>query len=146
MGDRDAAIDAEEGCAYPMKRMTAIGAGAIACGTAIALAVPATSHATQTRDRVVDRVFVECSRGSTLQVDLERERRKFEVDVEIYATPRERWTITIGKPGRVTHSVTRSANREGELNVSRYMSARAKAFEVTATSARGETCSATVRA
>ena len=109
------------------------------------LALPTAASAATARDRVVDRAFVECSRGSMLQVDLEREGRKFEVDTEIYATPRERWTITIGTPGRVTHTITRTANREGELNVWRYMPASSKTIEVRATSAAGESCRATVR-
>lgn len=128
-----------------MRKNFTIAAGVIACGTALALAAPTAAQATTARDRVVDRVFVECTRGSTLQVDLERERRKFEVDVEIYAAPRERWTITFGTPGHVVHTVSRSANREGEVNVWRYMSTRTKTIEVRATSAGGEMCRATVR-
>ena len=128
-----------------MRKNASIAAGVIACGTALALAAPTAAQATTARDRVVDRVFVECTRGSTLQVDLERERRKFEVDVEIYAAPRERWTITFGTKGRVVHTVSRSANREGEVNVWRYMSTRTKTIEVRATSAGGEMCRATVR-
>ena len=120
-----------------------IGATALACALGATLATPAAAAAT--RDRIADRAFVDCSRGSMLQVDLEREGRKFEVDVEIYAAPRERWTITIGTPGRVTHTLTRSANREGEVNAWRYMPASTKTIEVRATSATGETCRATVR-
>lgn len=125
------------------KAPLALGATALACALSATLALPAS--AATPRDRVVDRAFVECSRGSMLQVDLEREGRTFEVDIEIYATPRERWTITIGTPGRVTHTITRTANREGELNVWRYMPASSKTFEVRATSATGERCRATVR-
>ena len=127
------------------KRPIAIGSAALACALGATLALPAAASAVTPRDRVVDRAFVECSRGSMLQVDLEREWRKFEVDVEVYATPRERWTITIGTPGRVIHTLTRSADREGEVNAWRYMSTRHKTIEVRATSAAGETCRATVR-
>ena len=128
-----------------MKGITPLAIGIVAGGTAIALAVPTAANSTVTAQRVVDRAFVECPRGSTLQVDLEQERRKFEVDVEIYANPRERWTISFGTPGRVTHTVTRTANREGEVNAWRYMPLRAKTIEVRATSAGGETCRAIVR-
>ena len=129
-----------------MNRKTiAVGSAALACTLGASLALPAAASAAASRDRVVDRAFVECSRGSMLQVDLEREWRKFEVDVEIYAKPRERWTVTFGTPGRVTHTVTRSANREGELNAWRYLPTRIKTIEVRATSATGETCRATVR-
>ena len=69
-----------------------IGTATLACTLGAALVVPPAASAATPRDRVVDRAFVDCSRGSMLQVDLERESRKFEVDVEIYASPRERWT------------------------------------------------------
>jgi hypothetical protein len=128
-----------------MRRMTALTAGAVACGTALALAVPTAAGATAQRDRISDRAFVQCSKGSMLQVDLEREGRKFEVDVEVYAAPRERWTVTIGTPGRVTHTFTRTTNREGELNGWRYMPRSSGTIEVRATAADGERCRARVR-
>lgn len=128
-----------------MRKYAALTVGAVACGTALALAVPAAAEATVQRDRIADRAFVQCSKGSMLQVDLEREGRKFEVDVEIYAAPRERWTVTIGTPGRVTHSFTRTTNREGELNGWRYMPRSSGTIEVRARAADGETCRAKVR-
>ena len=128
-----------------MTRMTAAMPAAIACGMAMALAVPVAAQASTPRDRVVDRAFVDCSAGSMLEVELERERRKLEVDIEIYAAPRERWTITIGTPNRVTHTLRRTTNREGELDTWRYMSASNRTIEVRATSARGERCRAVVR-
>lgn len=128
-----------------MRKYAALTVGAVACGAALALAVPAAAGATVQRDRIADRAFVQCSKGSMLQVDLEREGRKFEVDVEIYAAPRERWTVTIGTPGRVTHSFTRTTNREGELNGWRYMPRSSGTIEVRARAADGETCRAKVR-
>ena len=122
-----------------------IGSAALACALGAALVVPPAASAVAPRDRVIDRAIVDCSRGAVLQVDLEREWRKFEVDLEIYAAPRERWTITIGTPGRVAHALTRTTNREGELDAWRHMPASAKTIEVRATSASGETCRATVR-
>jgi hypothetical protein len=128
-----------------MRKYVALTTGAVACGTALALVMPAAAGATVQRDRIADRAFVQCSKGSMLQVDLEREGRKFEVDVEIYAAPRERWTVTIGTPGRVTHSFTRTTNREGELNGWRYMPRSSGTIEVRARAADGETCRAKVR-
>lgn len=128
-----------------MRKYVALTTGAVACGTALALAMPAAAGATVQRDRIADRAFVQCSKGSMLQVDLEREGRKFEVDVEIYAAPRERWTVTIGTPGRVTHSFTRTTNREGELNGWRYMPRSSGTIEVRARAGDGETCRAKVR-
>lgn len=128
-----------------MKKYAALAAGVIACGTTLALASPAVAGPTVQRDRIADRAFVQCSKGSMLQVDLERERRKLEVDVEIYAAPRERWTVTIGTPGRVKHTFTRTTNREGELNGWRYMPRTSGTIEVRARAADGETCRAQVR-
>lgn len=122
-----------------------IATASLACALSAALVVPPAASAATPRDRVVDRAFVDCSRGAMLQVDLEREWRKFEVDLEIYSNPRERWTITIGKPGRVIHTLTRTTNRKGELDAWRYVSASRPTIEVRATSASGETCRATVR-
>lgn len=128
-----------------MKRFAALSAGAVACGTALALAAPASAGPPAQRDRIADRAVVQCSQGSMLQVDLERERRKFEVDIEIYAAPRERWTVTIGAPGRVKHTFTRMTNREGELDAWRYMPRSSGTIEVRARAADGETCRAQVR-
>ena len=129
-----------------MRKHVPIAVGTIACGTILALAVPTTGAAAATaRDRIADRAVVDCSRGSMLQVDLEREGRKYEVDVEIYATPGELWMVTIGTPGRVVHTFTKAANREGELNGWRYMPRNTSTIEVRATSTRGETSRATVR-
>ena len=128
-----------------MKKYATLAAGAIACGTALALAVPAGAGATAQRDRIADRAFVQCSAGSMLQVDLEREWRKFEVDIEIYAAPRERWTVTIGTAGSVTHTFTKSTDREGELDGWRYVPRTSGVIEVRARAADGETCRAQVR-
>lgn len=98
------------------------------------------------RERVVGRSFAECSRGSMMEVDLELEGRRFEVDIEIYGDPRERWNMTIGTPARVTHTLSRVANREGEVNAWRYMPASTKSIEVRATSQNGENCRVTVGA
>jgi hypothetical protein len=87
-------------------------------------------------------VRAECSRGSLLTLEVEREGRQLEADVEIYAGPRERWTVTLSQNGRVVHTVAKTTNREGEFDFWRYMPARTSAVEVRATSATGETCRA----
>lgn len=110
----------------------------------IALAVPQGAQAAP-RDRIVDRAFVDCPRGSMLEVDLEREGRKLEADVDIYANPRERWTVTFSQNGRHMARISRAANREGELNVSRYLPLRSGVVQVSARSASGERCMASVR-
>lgn len=121
------------------RKPIAIAATTLACALGASLvAAPAASAR--------DRALVDCSRGSMMQVDLEREWRKYEVDIEIYAKRGERWNITIGTPGRVVHRFSAKANQEGELNAWRYMSNRNKTIVVNATSSSGETCRATVRA
>jgi hypothetical protein len=115
-----------------------IGAATLACALGASLVVAPAASAR-------DRALVDCSRGSMMQVDLEREGRKYEVDIEIYAKRGERWNITIGTPGRVVHRFSATANQEGELNAWRYMSRSNKTIVVNATSPSGETCRATVR-
>ncbi len=87
----------------------------------------------------------ECSRGSLLTLELTREGRQLESDIEIYAGPRERWTVTISQNGRVAHTVAKSTNRDGEFDFWRYMPSRSGAVEVRATSSTGETCSVRLR-
>lgn len=90
-------------------------------------------------------VRAECSRGSLLTLELSREGRQLEADIEIYAGPRERWTVKISQNGRVAYTVTKTTNREGEFDFWRYLPARNSAVDVRATSATGETCSARLR-
>lgn len=91
-------------------------------------------------------VVAECSRGGLLTVELEREGRQWEADIEIYAGPRERWTVKIVQNGRAVHTVTRTTNREGEFDFWRYLPGRTGTVEVRATSSTGETCNARLRA
>jgi hypothetical protein len=91
-------------------------------------------------------VVVECPGGGQLTLQLEREGRQWEADVEIYAGARERWTVKISQNGRVVHTVTKTTNREGELDFWRYLPGRSGTVDVRATSSTGETCSARLRA
>lgn len=113
-----------------------VTSGLIALGS-----VPSTAMAPQ---RVIDRASAECSQGALMQVDLSREGRKLEADVEIYTEPRERWTVTFSQSGTIAHQVKRNANREGELNVWRYLPARNAVVEVNAKSQTGESCAVKV--
>jgi len=123
-------------------KLTTLGACAGAAALSAVVLVPP-AQAAPTRD--VDHAMVDCSRSSMLHVTLERERNRFEVDFEIYSAPRERWTVTIAQGGRTLHTVAKTANREGELDAWRYVPARSGAIEVSARSASGETCRASVR-
>lgn len=114
---------------------------AVAAGLAgvlgLSLAAPATANSG---------VRAECSGGSLVTFELTREGQRLEADVEIDAGPRERWTVTVSQNGRVVHKVQKTTNREGEFDFWRYLPARTGAVEVRATSAKGETCRATLRA
>ena len=90
-------------------------------------------------------VRAECSRGSLLTLELTREGQQLEADIEIYAGPRERWSVTVSQNGRVVHTVAKTTNREGEFDFWRYLPARSGTVEVRATSATGETCRARLR-
>jgi hypothetical protein len=121
-----------------MKKTTAVVTSVgLASVLGLSLAAPASANAG---------VRAECSRGSLLTLELSREGRQLEADIEIYAGPRERWTVKISQNGREAHTVTKSTNREGEFDFWRYLPSRSGAVEVRATSATGETCSARLRA
>lgn len=120
-----------------MKKATAaVTITALASMLGVSMAGPAVAKAG---------VRAECSRGSLLTLELSREGRQLEADIEIYAGPRERWTVKISQNGRVAYTVTKTTNREGEFDFWRYLPARSGAVEVRATSATGETCSARLR-
>ena len=121
-----------------MKKTTAVVTSVgLASVLGLSLAAPASANAG---------VRAECSRGSLLTLELSREGRQLEADIEIYSGPRERWTVKISQNGREAHTVTKSTNREGEFDFWRYLPSRSGAVEVRATSATGETCSARLRA
>lgn len=117
--------------------VTSVGlASVLGVGLSLGLAAPAAAKSG---------VRAECSRGSVLTLELTREGRQLEADIEIYAGPRERWTVTFSQNGRVVHRVAKTTNREGEFDFWRYLPARTSVVEVRATSATGETCSARLR-
>ena len=120
-----------------MKKTAVVVASAGLVGAlGLSLAAPAVARQITTSD---------CSRGGLLTLELTREGRQLEADIEIYAGPRERWTVTLAQNGRAVHTVAKTTNREGEFGFWRYMPARTSAVEVRGTSATGETCSARLR-
>lgn len=122
----------------PLKKAIALATSAgLVSVLGLSLAAPASAR---------QGVVVECSRGGMLTLELTREGRQLEADIEIYAGPRERWTVTISHNGRVAHTVTKTTNREGEFDFWRYVPGRSGTVEARATSATGETCKARLRA
>ena len=118
------------------KATAAVVAAGLVGALGLSLAAPAVARQITTSD---------CSRGGLLTLELTREGRQLEADIEIYAGPRERWTVTLAQNGRVVHTVAKTTNRDGEFDFWRYMPARTSAVEVRATSSTGETCSARLR-
>ena len=90
--------------------------------------------------------MTDCPGGGMLMLQLEREGRQWEADIELMSGPRERWTVTISQNGRVTHTVTKKTNRDGEFDFWRYLPGRSGTVDVRATSSTGETCSIRLRA
>ena len=109
----------------------------LASALSLSLAAPASARQITTSD---------CSRGSLLTLELTREGRQLEADIEIYAGTRERWTVKISQNGRLAHTVTKTTNRDGEFDFWRYLPGRSGTVDVRATSSPGETCSARLRA
>jgi hypothetical protein len=90
--------------------------------------------------------MTDCPGGGMLMLQLTREGRQWEADIELMSGPRERWTVTISQNGRATHTVTKTTNRDGEFDFWRYLPGRSGTVDVRATSSTGETCSIRLRA
>ena len=125
------------------RRLRTSIAGASILGLASFSIIPVAQAAAPAR--VIDRVIVTCSQGSELEVSLERDGRRVEVDMDMYTDPRQRWSVTVRQSGRTVATVNVTANREGEWNRWRYLPSTTGTVNVQARSATGETCSATVR-
>jgi hypothetical protein len=127
-------------------RSSRIGIAAVSAA-AICL-VPIGSALAVAPASILDRAVATCSAGSLMIVELDREGRQREVDVELYADPRERWVFTVTQRGDRAITVVRSTNREGELDFWRYVTNRRGADSVTVTArstVSGERCSGQVR-
>lgn len=124
-------------------RISAGTAAAAALFASVLVVVPA-SHASPTR--MIDESNVTCSNGSRMETSLERSRGRLEVDVDIErGRPRESWTVKINRGGTRVHTVTRTTDREGDFDFTRYLSDGTARIVVKATSASGETCRAVLR-
>lgn len=108
----------------PFIRTSALTAG-LAAGLGLLGSAPA-----QATVLAVD--SVRC--GSALvTAKLEADGRQYEVDVEVYSGPRERWTITTRTPsGAVLNRIVRTTNREGEFDAWRYLRSRPSVIDVLA--------------
>jgi len=124
-------------------------AATIATGAALATAGILASPASAAPAREVERETMgSCSAGARWELNLEREYGVIDIDFEIdAATPGEKWTVSITKNGSTILNVSQTADREGEIDVSRIVRDQAGTdrFSVTATSASGQTCRGSLR-
>lgn len=109
---------------FPITRTTVLTA-ILAAGLGLLAAAPARA----------DVLAVDSTRcGSALvTAKLETDGRQYEVDVEVYSGPRERWTVTTRTPsGVVLNRIGRTTNREGEFDAWRYLQGRPDVVDVVA--------------
>lgn len=125
-----------------MFRPRAASAAALAAVTTAAIAVAAAAPASAA---VLASESSRC--GSALvTATLERAGQQHEIDVEVYAGPRERWTLTVRDlQGRELERIVRTTNREGEFDAWRYLASRPHAVDVMA-QGPGIRCSLELRA
>lgn len=108
----------------PFIRTTALTAG-LAAGLGLLASAPAQAA-------VLDVETVRCG-TALVTAKLEADGRRYEVDVEVYSGPRERWTITTRTAsGAVLNRFARTTNREGEFDAWRYLPSRPGMIDVVA--------------
>jgi hypothetical protein len=73
---------------------------------------------------------------------LERDGKRLEVDAEIFGKAQEAWVIKVRQNGSLVHTIKRTADRDGELDVWRYLpnTSGIDRVNVKARSASGERC------
>lgn len=97
--------------------------------------------------RVIDRKTVQCSASSRMVNKLERDGNRLEVDAEIFGPARQAWTIKFKQNGKLAHTIKRTADSDGELDVWRYLPDQPGQDRVRtiARSSAGELCRSTLR-
>ena len=97
--------------------------------------------------RIIDRKTVQCSASSQMISKLERDGNRLEVDAEVFGPARQAWTIKFKQNGTLAHTIKRTADGDGELDVWRYLpnTPGKDKIRVKARSSSGELCSARLR-
>lgn len=88
-----------------------------------------------------------CGRGF-LELNVDRERGGWEVDADLDAARGSRWTVTLSQNGSTYYRQTRTADREGEIDVDtlRRDTAGSDTFRATAAPVGGgASCSVVIR-
>lgn len=89
-----------------------------------------------------------CTGSSSYQLDLEKERNRIEVDLEIDSRTRgERWAVKVRHNGKVFYDRARITDDDGEFDVDRRVPNRKgkDTISFTATSSSGEKCTGSLR-
>ena len=127
-----------------MNKCLALAVAALT-GTA-ALTIP--SVATAASAEVEREMSGGCSVSSRWDFNLEKEHGRIDVDAEVDApAPGQRWTVKVTHEGRTVYNRVRTTDREGEIDVSRYVDNTRGKDKVTfraTNSSTGEVCSASL--
>jgi hypothetical protein len=131
-----------------MNTRSALAATA-ALATAATLAVPAVASAAPVRTDVEREEGGLCRASSFWDLNLEKERGRIEIDVDIDTpTPGQRWKVKVTHNDRTVVNRTRVTDREGELDLTRWVTDRRGTDRVTfraVNRSTGETCRGSLR-
>jgi hypothetical protein len=120
-----------------------------ALATAATLAVPAVAGAAPVRTDVERENGGRCTASSFWDLNLEREGGRIEIDLDIdTSTPGQRWKVKVTHDNRTVVNRTRATDREGELDLTRWVNDRRGTDRVTfraVNSSTGETCRGSLR-
>lgn len=103
--------------------------------------------ATAAQASVLDREQKRCG-NALVTVELERDSREHEVDIEVYSDGRgERWQMTIkDASGDVLRTISRKTNREGEFDVWRSIPGSINDVTVDVRGPNGQRCTLQLQA
>ena len=94
---------------------------------------------------VIDIQTRECGVG-VVTAKLERDGGQREIDVEVYASPRQRWSFIVrDTQGSELVRMARTTNREGEFDTWRYLPTRPDAVSVAVRGPSGSRCTIELR-
>ncbi len=120
-----------------------------ALATAATLAVPAVAGAAPVRTDVERESGGRCTASSFWDLNLEKEGGRIEIDLDIDTpAPGQRWKVTVNHNDRTVVNRTRATDREGELDLTRWVNDRSGRDRVTfraVNRSTGETCRGSLR-
>lgn len=94
---------------------------------------------------VIDIETRECGVG-VVTAKVERDGAQREIDVEVYASPRQRWSVIVSDArGAELVRMARTTNREGEFDAWRYLPTRPDGVSVAVRGPSGSRCTIELR-